>query len=157
MGTNDEGAAAVLKLPNTVHELSALAPESIIMRVVCRSLVTPRDCRSTHRWVSAQVPRVICKLLLHKVLDTDYRHYDRASVTGQHLAAWLRLPRSDAHSDGAPPTPSPAMDLTVCEAYACAVAGACLGLALQHAGTSDRATRDVLIQRVWSSACDVVA
>ena len=34
------------------------------------------------------------------------------------------------------------------QTYACAVAGACMAIALKYAGTGDKGARDVLLQRV---------
>ena len=55
MDTGNDTAASALLLPDTIGELGGLAPEAIIMRVVCRGLVLPHYVEPTREWLNAQV------------------------------------------------------------------------------------------------------
>ena len=146
--TGEQTAAAALWLPDTIGELGALAPECIILRVVCRCLVLPGYVRPSARWVSSQIPDAVKMVMRHHVWASNSRQ------GGRLLAAWLGLPlQRPGGSTAFMRAFHPLDQFTVRTSFFTAVAGACMAIGLRYAGTADREARDVLMRRLRMLQC----
>ena len=128
MKSGNRTIAASLSVPDTHFLLEFARPDFLTLRLISKALVLWDEVEPTDEWIDQQIPTVV-HLAYSEMRDIAKRAMEGTNSSKSHPPEYDRR--------------------AVRQIRAHLLAGACFGMGLRFAGTSDPAAKSTLTKRVW--------